>query len=255
MTTILDLNGKRGLIVGVANEHSIAYTLAQKPLSDESLRRMAFSRWENEGGATASGRVKYPEKAEATIPSWVAISYTLMVCVIVPVYWREYGLANFLWFSDIALLLMVSALWLKSPLLSSMMAVGVLPLEIIWMVAFFSGGTLGHMADYMFDPNLSVFLRGLSLFHFPMPAAIIFMLIRFGYDKRALFAQTILALIILPLTYALSTPKDNINWVYGLDTIQTSLPPLLYLALLALTMICLVFVPMHVLLKKLFPLP
>lgn len=189
-----------------------------------------------------------------TIPSWVTISYTLMVCVIVPMYWVEYGPTNFLWFSDIALLLMVPALWLKSPLLSSMMAVGVLPFETIWMVAFFSGGTLGHMADYMFDPNLSIFLRGLSLFHFPMPAVIILMLIRFGYDKRALLAQTILALIVIPLTYALTTPEDNINWVYGVDKVQTSLPPFTYLALLALTMICLVFVPMHLLLEKLFPM-
>jgi len=188
------------------------------------------------------------------IPIWITISYTMMVCVIVPVYWKEYGSVNFLWFSDIALLLMVPALWLKSPLLSSMMAIGVLPFETIWMVAFFSGGTLGHMADYMFDPHLSIFLRGLSLFHFPMPAVIIFMLIRFGYDKRALLAQTILALIVIPLTYALTTPEDNINWVYGADGVQTMFPPLIYLALLAFTMVCLVFVPMHLLLKKLFPL-
>lgn len=189
-----------------------------------------------------------------TIPAWITIPYTFMVCVIVPVYWKEYGVTNFLWFSDIALLLMVPALWLKSPLLSSMMAVGVLPFETIWMVAFFSAGTVGHMADYMFDPNLSIFLRGLSLFHFPMPAVIIFMLIRFGYDKRALLAQTLLALIVIPLTYALTSPEDNINWVYGFDKAQTSLPPLLHLGLLALTMVGLVFVPMHFLLKKLFPL-
>jgi hypothetical protein len=188
------------------------------------------------------------------IPSWVTISYTVMVCVIVPVYWMEYGPANFLWFSDIALLLMVPALWLKSPLLSSMMAVGVLPFETIWMVAFFSGGTLGHMADYIFDPNLSIFLRGLSLFHFPMPAVIILMLMRFRYDKRALLAQTLLALIVIPLTYAVTKPEDNINWVYGFDKVQTLLPPHIYLAVLAFTMVCLVFVPMHFLLKKLFPL-
>ncbi len=189
-----------------------------------------------------------------TIPSWIIILYTMMVCVIVPVYWKEYGPTNFLWFSDIALLLMVPALWLKIPLLSSMMAVGVLPLEIIWMVAFLSGGTLGHMADYMFDSNLSIFLRGLSLFHFPMPAVIIFMLVRFGYNKRALLAQTVLALIIIPLTYAVTNPEDNVNWVYGFDKVQTSLPPLIYLALLAFAMICLVLLPMHFLLKKLFPL-
>ena len=100
---------------------------------------------------------------KGTIPLWIKLLYTLMVGVIVPAYWQAYGPTNFLWLSDIALLLMVPALWLESSLIASMMAVGVLPLEIIWMVAFFSGGTLGHMADYMFDPKLSLFLRGLSL--------------------------------------------------------------------------------------------
>ena len=32
----------------------------QKPLSDENMQRRDFSRWENEGGAPASGREKHP---------------------------------------------------------------------------------------------------------------------------------------------------------------------------------------------------
>ncbi len=220
----------------------------QKTFTPARMRYGAFSRWENEGGALAHRAEKNNH-----IPLWVSISYTLMVCVIVPVYWYQYGPTNFLWFSDIALLLMVPALWLRSSLISSMMAIGVLPFETIWMTAFFSGGTLGHMADYMFDPHLSIYLRGLSLFHFPMPAVIIFMLLRFGYDQRALLAQSLLALIIIPLTYALTLPEDNINWVYGVDKVQTSLPPFVYLIFLAATMIFLVFVPMHFLFKKLCP--
>jgi len=42
----------------------------------------------------------------------VKIIYTLFVCILVPVYWRYYGPANFLWFSDLALLLTWAALWL-----------------------------------------------------------------------------------------------------------------------------------------------
>ena len=61
---------------------------------------------------------------EALIPLWLKIGYTLMAAVIVPAYWRAYGPVNFLWFSDIALLAMAAALWLKSRLLASMMAVG-----------------------------------------------------------------------------------------------------------------------------------
>jgi len=44
------------------------------------------------------------------IPLGLKIIYTLFVCALAPIYWRKYGPANFLWFSDIALLVLVPAL-------------------------------------------------------------------------------------------------------------------------------------------------
>ncbi|MBA3486512.1 MAG: hypothetical protein H0T88_04875 [Lysobacter sp.] len=46
------------------------------------------------------------------IPLELKLAYTALVAVIVVVYWFKYGPANFLWGSDIALLLAVLALWL-----------------------------------------------------------------------------------------------------------------------------------------------
>ena len=48
------------------------------------------------------------------IPLSLKLIYTLFVCALVPIYWRKYGPANFLWFSDIALLVLVPALWLEN---------------------------------------------------------------------------------------------------------------------------------------------
>ena len=48
------------------------------------------------------------------IPLGLKVVYTIFVCALVPIYWREYGSANFLWFSDIALLALVPALWLEN---------------------------------------------------------------------------------------------------------------------------------------------
>ena len=59
------------------------------------------------------------------IPLWLKALYTAFVAAIVPVYARQYGWRNFLWFSDIALLLTTPALWLERPLLASMQAVSV----------------------------------------------------------------------------------------------------------------------------------
>jgi len=63
------------------------------------------------------------------IPLGLKIVYTIFVCALVPIYWREYGPANFLWFSDIALLALVPALWLENALLVSMLAISVVFFE------------------------------------------------------------------------------------------------------------------------------
>jgi hypothetical protein len=188
------------------------------------------------------------------VPLWLKVSYTLMVCVIVPVYWREYGPDNFLWFSDIALLVMVPALWMESRLLASMMGLAVLPLEIMWMIGFFSGGAFLTVADYMFDPALPLWLRALSLFHFPMPAAILFMLWQFGYDPRALPWQTGFAVIIMPLTYRLTEPEEGTNWVFRPEMLESAISQHAYLALLTLILITVVYLPTHRLLKRWFPI-
>ena len=67
------------------------------------------------------------------IPLWIKIVYCLYLCVLVPVYWREYGPTNFLWASDIALFVIFAALWLENRLLNSMMLIGVLPFELAWI--------------------------------------------------------------------------------------------------------------------------
>jgi hypothetical protein len=54
-------------------------------------------------------------KAQA-IPLWLKVAFTVFVAVLVPIYWREYGPANFLWFSDIALFAIVVGLWTGHPL-------------------------------------------------------------------------------------------------------------------------------------------
>src|SRR5688572_22352650 len=100
-------------------------------------------------------------------PLWLKILYTLYVCLLVPVYWIHYGPANFLWFSDIALLTTVVALWIESPLLASMMALAVALPELAWNIGFFArlifGVNVGGLSGYMFEPKTPLYLRGLSL--------------------------------------------------------------------------------------------
>src|SRR5215510_11496420 len=102
------------------------------------------------------------------MPLWFKIAYTLFVCFLVPIYWRRYGPANFLWFSDIALLVTLPALWLESPLLASMMAVAVTLPELAWNVDFFVRLTTGASFMGLSLTCLTVLSRYLSAppFHY-----------------------------------------------------------------------------------------
>ena len=191
------------------------------------------------------------------IPLWIKIAYTGLLAVLVPVYARWYGWRNFLWFSDIALIATGVALWLESALLAGMMALGVLLPEVLWNVSYFSRLLFhvraGNLAGYMFDPSKPRYVRALSLFHVVLPIVLLWLLSVLGYDRRALIAQTILAWIVLPVTYAVVRPGDeNINWVRGLGERQKRLAPIVYLALLMLAFPLCLFLPTHFVLNALF---
>lgn len=186
------------------------------------------------------------------IPIWIKVLYTLYVALLLPIYFVRYGPRNFLWFSDIALIAGVPALWLESSLIASMMLIGVLIPEIVWNVSYFSGLFFGRpvtrLAAYMFDQSISRRMRALSLFHLILPPLFIWMVWLLGYDARALPAQTALAWVVLPLTYLLTDPATNINWVYGpAARPQHRLHPLLYFGLVMLAFPLFVFLPTHLL--------
>jgi hypothetical protein len=192
------------------------------------------------------------------LPLWPKIAYAVFLAVIVPAYWVKNGLANFLWFSDIALIVTGVALWLESSLLASAMAVGVFLPELVWNVSYFgrllTGAHVTSLADYMFDARKSRFMRGLSLLlHVVMPAALIWMLARLGYDSRGLLVQTALALVVLPVTYAVTDPAKNINWVFGLGHPPRSrFSPRMHLLVLMLGFPLFVYLPTHLLLRAIF---
>ncbi|MDH4161931.1 MAG: membrane-associated protein [Nitrospirota bacterium] len=191
------------------------------------------------------------------LPLWIKISYTFFAVVTVAVYAVKYPPANFLWFSDIALVLTVPALWLESSLLASTLIVGVLLPEVFWNAGYFgrllTGKRLAGLTDYMFDPGKPLYLRALSLFHVFLPLLLLWMVRRLGYAPQAWLVQTLLAWIVLPLTYGLADPKLNVNWVRGFGSAgRLRLPPLVHLCLLMIGFPALVYLPAHFLLAALF---
>ena len=141
------------------------------------------------------------------LSAWIKIPYTIFVCVLVPVYWVERGPANFLWLSDVALLAMVPALWMENRFLTSMMAVGVLLPEFAWNLDFFLRLIAGfdviglNATGYMFESHYTPLFKYFSLFHVMLPLLLLWMTYRLGYDTRAVYAQTLLMWVLLPVSY------------------------------------------------------
>lgn len=201
------------------------------------------------------------------IPAWLKMIYTTFVCVLVPVYWRDYGPTNFLFFCDVAVFFTLAAVWTERPIFASMPAVGILAPQLLWMLDFLAecvGRPLTGMTGYMFDEQIPFFTRALSFFHFWLPLLIVWLVWRLRYDARAFVGWTALAWGLILTCYFLMpappAPKDNpnlpvnINYVYGLSREQPQqwMPPLAYLGLMLVGLPVVIYWPTHVALKKLF---
>jgi len=199
------------------------------------------------------------------IPLGLKISYTVFLVVMIPVYWINYGPTNFLYFCDVALLLTLVGVWKEDALLISLPAVGILLPQVLWCVDFIAelfGGRLTGMTGYMFDPSRSLFLRGLSLFHGWLPFLLFYLVRRLGYDNRALPGWSLICVLLCLIAFfflpeagaVLEDPKipRNINYVFGMDDAQPQswLPPLTYLSVWITALVGIIFVPTHLLLKK-----
>lgn len=206
-----------------------------------------------------------PKAQGRAIPLWLRWGYTAFMAVLVPVYSIQYGPTNFLYFCDVALFLVLWAVWRKSALAVSLAAVGILLPQGLWCVDFAVGLT-GHqftgMTDYMFDNSRPIFLRGLSLFHGWLPFLVIYLVRKTGYDRRALPVWTVIATVLCLIAYFLLPPAGavlanpatprNINYVFGLNDAapQTLAPAGVYLAGWLLTLFGIVYWPTHLLLKR-----
>lgn len=191
------------------------------------------------------------------LPLWIKLADTAFVVVLVPIYALRYGPGNFLWFSDVALIGSVAALWMEDALFASTLALGVVLPELAWNADFFgrlvSGRHLLGLSRYMFDRGIPVLVRALSLFHVFLPVLLVWMVSSLGYDGRALSMQVAVCWVLLPASYLLTAPEENVNWVFGPGAEpQRRIHPLAYLALLMAFFPLAIYWPTHLVLGALF---
>lgn len=191
------------------------------------------------------------------LPSWLRAAHTAIALPVLWVNWKTYGARNFLWFSDVALILLVPALWLSSAPLISAAAVGVAALELVWDADWLLGLVLGRapigLAGYMFNARIPKWRRAVSLFHLWLQAALLIGLRRLGYDGRGLLLQIAICWLVLPLAARFATPDENINWALGPGGRPPwGLSPRAYVALEMAALPLLVYWPSHAVLGALF---
>jgi hypothetical protein len=202
------------------------------------------------------------------MPLWLKLVYTAFLTVMIPVYLVQYGPVNFFYFCDIALLFTLAGIWREDALLISIPAVGIIFPQILWCLDFLiqvAGGDFTGMTAYMFDGERSLFLRGLSLFHGWLPFLLLYLVLKLGYDRRALAIWSGLVIILCLIAFFLLPPAGavlasptlprNVNYVFGLDDAhpQTLFPPLVYLGLWITAMIVIAALPTHFILRKIRP--
>ena len=193
------------------------------------------------------------------MPLWLKLSWSLWLIIWAPAYYRYYGAQNFLWFCDISNLLIGMALWSNSRLIFSWQAVSVLLVQIVMTVDILGRLLLGFHpiggTQYFFKPEIPLFIRLLSCFHFVIPPLLIWAVRRLGYDRRALKLQMAAMFVVLPL--CLLVPKHlDINWVYGpFDKPQTLVPSWLYFLACLAGYPLLLYLPSHAILARLFGNP
>jgi hypothetical protein len=201
------------------------------------------------------------------IPLAAKLIVAIFLAILLPVYLHTYGPTNFLWFCDAALILTGVGMWLENSLLISMCAVGILIPQCLWLLDFgvnFLGFHFLNLTSYMFDPHLSLFTRGLSLFHGWLPFLLVWLLSRVGYDKRALPAWSFLAAGLMLACYFFTPPPGahpanpntptNINQIYGFNDQhpQLWLNQNLYFILWFGALWIGAFFPTHLILRKFF---
>jgi hypothetical protein len=193
--------------------------------------------------------------AAMRVPWWLKIAWTVWLIAWAPIYWSHYGLQNFLFFCDIGNILIGIGLWLESPLIFSWQACSLLVFQTLYTIDL-AGAVLGshHViggTEYMFSPDLPLFMRLLSLFHVVTPPLLVWAIWRLGYDPRGWKWQAVTCWIVVPVNY-FWRPEYDVNWARGLFfRTQHAVPAAVYLLAYLAVVPLVIYFPTHLLLLRL----
>jgi hypothetical protein len=200
-----------------------------------------------------------PETRAPNYPNWMSWVALVWFVVWFPAYWRVWGPANFVHLCDIAVILTCVGVWTHSPLLISSQAVGILVVDAAWTVDAASrvlwGRPLVPGNEYLLDPRYPIWIRLLTLFHLVIPALLVWGIYRMGYDRRGWALQSVIALPVFVLA-RFTHPATNIDFAFSDPFFHRQMGPApIHILIIWLFMVLVVYLPTHLVLRRLFRAP
>lgn len=192
-------------------------------------------------------------------PLWARCASLVCFAIWLPIYWRTWGVENFLHVCDITVILTCAGLfWSNALLLSSQAAATIIP-DLLWDIdaasRLFSGRNLLGGTEYMWDAHYALWIRLLSVFHIVWPIILLWSVARTGYDRRGFALQSAIAAAAI-IASRFANPALNINYAFlNPLTHRPWGPAPVHLALIWAGSVLVIYLPTHLVLAKLFPAP
>lgn len=176
--------------------------------------------------------------AERTLPLPLRAAYVLWFVAWLGVYFGYFGWQFLLWFCCLANVYVLLGMLTGRALWFSLAAIAALAVQLIHVVDAITTFAFDHplvgVTAQLLGPTRPLAVRVLSLFHLWMPLLLGYAIARLGYDRRAVWIQSAVAVCVLPLCFygfdpslhtndaimprvdGLPFDRDfNINWVHA----------------------------------------
>ena len=189
-----------------------------------------------------------PQPATHPFP-WMRWAAVIWLAIWFPTYAIVWGWWNFVLLCNIAIVLTCIGLWRGDALLLSSQAVSTVVVEPLWALdvawRLFFGVHLIGGTEYMWDPLYPLWVRLLSTYHVVWPVLLIWAVRRVGYDRRAFWFQSGLAVVVIILS-RFGDPVRNPNMAFRDPIFQYTWGPVpAHLALMLAVLILVIYWPTH----------
>ncbi len=158
---------------------------------------------------------------------WLALAW---LALYLPVYWQAYGTWHFLMLCNLGVLLSCVAIISGNRLLLSSQAVATPVIALAWLADVGTKFATGHLLHggtaYMWNADIPVMARVLSLYHLGLPLLLAYCLRSCGYDRRGFALQCAIATVVLAVSLWVAPPAEDLNYLFGqgLSRVATTPP-------------------------------